>query len=79
VKESIILKLFKDKKIVGSARAYEKEGTYFIGRVIVYLDYQNRGIGKKLMEGIEKCFNSVRYELFTGHLAKTMDWIKNLL
>ena len=33
-------------------------------------DYSNRGIGRKLMGAIEKCFEGVRYELFTGHLSE---------
>lgn len=73
-KSKIILKVVQDRKIVGSVRAYEKDGTCFIGKLIVHPDYQNRGIGKKLVEAIEKCFRGVRYELFTGHLDE-----KNLM
>ncbi len=55
-------------KIVGSVRAYSKENTCYIHRLIVLPEYQNQGIGKVLMAEIEKRFkNSVqRYELFTG-------------
>jgi GNAT superfamily N-acetyltransferase len=56
--------------IVGSVRAYEKDGSCYIGRLIVHPGYQNKGIGKKLMKAIEKCFKGVRLELFTGHLDK---------
>lgn len=66
----IILKAVEDRKIVGSVRAYEKDGTCYIGKLIVAPDYSNRGIGKKLMGAIEKCFEGVRYELFTGHLSE---------
>jgi GNAT superfamily N-acetyltransferase len=54
--------------IVGSVRAFEKDGSCYIGRLIVHPGYQNKGIGKKLMKAIEKCFEGVRFELFTGHL-----------
>ena len=67
-KSSIILKVVEDRMIVGSVRAFEKDGSCYIGRLIVHPDYQNKGIGKKLMKAIEKCFEGVRFELFTGHL-----------
>ena len=69
-KRSIILKVVEDRKIVGSVRAFEKDGTCYIGRLIVHPDYQNRGIGRKLMGAIEKSFEGVRCELFTGHLSE---------
>lgn len=65
---SIILKVVEDRMIVGSVRAFEKNGSCYIGKLIVHPGYQNRGIGKKLMKAIEKCFEGVRFELFTGHL-----------
>ncbi|MHB8064358.1 MAG: GNAT family N-acetyltransferase [Ruminiclostridium sp.] len=65
--DSVILKAVEDK-IVGSVRAFESEGSCYIGRLVVHPDYQNRGIGKALIEAIENCFEGVRYELFTGHL-----------
>lgn len=69
-KSSIILKVVEDRKVVGSVRAIEKDGTFYIGRLIVHPEYRNKGIGKKLMEAIEKCFEGVRFELFTGHLSE---------
>ena len=69
-KESIILKVVEDGLILGSVRAYEKDGTCYIGRLIVHPEYQNKGIGKKLMKAVERCFDGVRYELFTGHLSE---------
>ncbi len=69
-KKCIVLKVVEDRKIVGSVRAYEKDGTCYIGKLTVDPDYLNRGIGKKLMGAIEKCFKGVRYELFTGHLSE---------
>lgn len=69
-RDRIILKIVEDNKIVGSVRAYEKDGTCHIGRLIVHPDYQNRGYGKKLMLAVEKCFTHVRYELYTGHKSE---------
>ena len=52
-------------------RAYEKEGTGYIGRLIVHPDFQNQGIGTKLIHKIEAIFQDAkRYELFTGHKSK---------
>ncbi len=65
---SNILKVVEDRMIVGSVRAFEKDGSCYIGRLIVHPIYQNKGIGKKLMKAIEKCFEGVRFELFTGDL-----------
>ena len=61
------LKAVMDGKIIGSVRAYKKDGTCYIGRLIVHPDFQNQGIGKILMNEIEKVFNTCeRFELFTG-------------
>lgn len=68
LEDSIILKVVEDKIIVGSVRAFEKDGSCYIGRLIVHPGYQNKGIGKKLMKAVEKCFEGIRFELFTGHL-----------
>jgi ribosomal protein S18 acetylase RimI-like enzyme len=61
------LKTYADGKIIGSVRAYAKDGTCYIGRLIVHSDFQNQGIGTKLMSEIERIFNHCeRFELFTG-------------
>lgn len=65
------IKVCAESKIVGSARAYAKEETCFIGKLIVHPEYQNKGIGTKLLQEIEKVFDYVtRYELFTGHKSQ---------
>lgn len=69
-KTSIILKVVEDRRIVGSVRGIQKNGICYIGKLIVHPDYQNKGIGRKLMEAIEKCFKGVSYELFTGYLSE---------
>lgn len=61
------LEIITAGRIVGSVRAYEKEYICYIGRLIVHPDFQNRGLGKKLMKAIESVFSDCRrYELFTG-------------
>jgi ribosomal protein S18 acetylase RimI-like enzyme len=67
----IVLKATLDGKIIGSVRAYLQEGTCYIGRVIVHPDFQNQGIGAKLMRDIEGRFaHAKRYELFTGERSE---------
>ncbi len=62
------LKALSGGKIVGSVRGLVEDDTCFISRLFVRPDYQNRGIGKKLMIALEKKFDAVRrYELYTGH------------
>lgn len=62
----IVLKAINDRSIIGSVRAYVKDGTCFIGKLIVHPDYQGRGIGTALMNEIENRSPATRYELFTG-------------
>jgi len=65
------LKFCLDSRIVGSVRAYEKDDICFIGKLIVHPEYQNQGIGTKLLQEIENYFDHVaRYELFTGHKSR---------
>ncbi len=64
----LFLKAVDDGEIVGSVRAYVKEGTCYVGRLIVHPDHQDGGIGTRLMEEIEARFpQAERFELFTGH------------
>jgi ribosomal protein S18 acetylase RimI-like enzyme len=63
-----ILKASVADTIVGSVRAYNNNDTCYINKLIVLPDYQNKGIGKALMNEIENQFKNIvkRYELFTG-------------
>lgn len=75
----ILLKLVEDRRIVGSVRARQMDGTVQIGRLIVHPEYRNRGYGRKLMEAIECCFSHARFELFTGeHNTETLRLYQNL-
>ena len=76
-KDKKFLKVEVNGKIIGSVRAFEKneakkgKETCYIGRLIVHPDFQNKGIGTKLLKKVEKSFgNAKRYELFTGYKSK---------
>ncbi|WP_281774769.1 GNAT family N-acetyltransferase [Methanobacterium formicicum] len=66
------LKVVMEGKIIGSVRArISHPGTCYIGRLIVHPNFQNKGIGTRLMGEIEKVFHGCeRWELITGHLSK---------
>jgi ribosomal protein S18 acetylase RimI-like enzyme len=66
-KNQLFLKAVLGGRSIGSVRACSKERTCYIGRLIVHPDFQNRGIGTRLMNDIERIFNGCkRFELFTG-------------
>ena len=65
------LKATVDGRIVGSVRGQVRDETCFIGRLIVHPDFQNQGIGTRLMAEIERHFGQAqRYELFTGQKSE---------
>lgn len=67
----IFWKAVADGKLVGSVRAWQKEGVGYVERLIVDPGAQNRGIGRRLMETVERELpGAVRLELFTGHKSK---------
>jgi ribosomal protein S18 acetylase RimI-like enzyme len=65
-KDHVILKAVLDKRIIGTVRAYEEDGTCYIGRLAVHPAFQNQGAGAALMKTVEGCFSPQRFELFTG-------------
>lgn len=62
----IILKMVSVEKIIGSVRANEKDGTAYIGKLMVHPEHRCKGYGSMLLNEIEKCFPGRRYELFTS-------------
>ncbi len=62
-----ILKAVEDDLVVGSVRARRFNGECYVGRLSVHPDFQNRGIGRALMEEVEKLHpDAKRFTLFTG-------------
>lgn len=67
----IILKAANDGgKIIGSVRAYQKDDTVYIGKLIVHPEHQKKGIGTALLHEIEIVCPSARYELFISNKSK---------
>jgi predicted N-acetyltransferase YhbS len=63
----LFLKAESKGDIVGSVRAFQKDGVCFIGKLIVSPSHQNQGLGSMLLNEIESKFSTVKkYELFTG-------------
>lgn len=63
----IILKMTDCNNVItGSVRAREKEGTVYIGKLMVHPDHQKKGYGSALLKAAEECFPGKRYELFTS-------------
>ena len=66
-----ILKAVSDEVIIGSVRAYVVNLTCKIGKLMVHPSYQNKGIGTKLMNVIERLFSeSQKFEIFTGEKSE---------
>ena len=79
-REQLILKMEYNNNIIGSVRAYLKNETCYIGKLIVDKEYQNRGYGSLLLKTIEKKFiNADRYELFTGYKSTRNLYLYNKL
>ncbi len=69
--KQLFLKAYFDGKIVGSVRGFMEQETCHIGRLVVHPDFQNRGIGARLMKAIEEYFDqAAHYQLFTGHRSE---------
>jgi len=64
------LKAVYYKKIIGSVRVHNDRDTVYIGKLMVHPDYQNQGLGRRLLRAAECLFPHARYEL---SVAKRMD------
>ncbi len=67
-REYSYLKAVYKTKIIGSVRGRQTTEFCWIGRLIVHPEYQNNGIGKRLMLEIENEFpDAKQFHLFTGY------------
>ena len=65
--KGIILKMVnEDGMAIGSIRAWEMEGTVYIGKLMVHPNYWHHGFGTRLLKEIELLYPQKRYELFTS-------------
>lgn len=66
-----VLKAVSDAGVlVGSVRTVVRDGTCYVGKLIVDPLHQNRGIGRALLSAVEgRNPDAERFELFTGHLS----------
>ena len=69
-KRTLFLKALKNDKIIGSVRAYRDRESCFIGKLIVHPEYQNQGVGGKLInEGFNRLKNwGVDIVFVLGHI-----------
>jgi ech hydrogenase subunit C len=69
--QQVFIKAEVNGKIIGSVRGYAENDTAYLCRVIVHPYFRGRGIGRRLLEEIEKAFPGVkRFEVFTGHKSE---------
>ena len=66
----IILKMVIAGNIIGSVRATEKDGTIYIGKLMIHPDFRRKGYGSLLLCEIERHYPDKRYELFTSTRSK---------
>lgn len=70
----LFLKAVSEHLIIGSVRTRMMDNTCHIGRLIVHPNWQNKGVGTRLMAEVELMNQgATRFELFTGSQS-----IKNL-
>ena len=55
--KQVFLKAVGNERMIGSVRAQVREGTCFIGRLVVHPDLQDQGIGATLMREVERRFD----------------------
>jgi ribosomal protein S18 acetylase RimI-like enzyme len=67
----VFLKAVVNGKIIGSVRGYAVDGTAYLSRLLVHPYFRKRGIGRRLLQDIERAFPNVeRFEAKTGHQSK---------
>jgi ribosomal protein S18 acetylase RimI-like enzyme len=64
---NLVLEAMNGDRIIGSVRARLNNGECYIGRLSVHPDFQNQGVGRALMEEVERRHPQVaRFTLFAG-------------
>lgn len=58
--------LDEGRNIVGSVRGFVRDGTLFVGKLMVHPDHQRQGLGSRLLLELEKVCPQPRLELFTS-------------
>jgi ribosomal protein S18 acetylase RimI-like enzyme len=71
-----ILKAVADNRIVGSVRAYQKNRTCYVERLIVHPDFQRRGIGTKLLKRIEELFSTALPRSLCSKSLSSRMWLR---
>ena len=67
----VFIKAVVNGKIIGSIRGYAIDDTAYLSRMMVHPYFRRRGIGRRLLDEIEKAFPQVRrFESKTGHQSK---------
>ncbi len=63
----VILKMTGgDGAVIGSVRGRERDGTVYVGKLIVHPGHRRRGHGARLLAALEQMFPGRRFELFTS-------------
>jgi ech hydrogenase subunit C len=66
--EQVFLKTVINGKIIGSIRGYRQDHNAFLSRVLVHPYFRGRGIGRRMIQEIERAFpEATRFETRTGH------------
>ena len=65
-RKDVVVKIKNGSNIIGLVKACEKDGTVFVGKLMVRPNFRRRGLGRKLLLEIENVFMRRRYELFTS-------------
>jgi GNAT superfamily N-acetyltransferase len=70
--DALVFKAVAAQRLIGAVRAQFSERTCLVGRLVVAPDVQDRGIGVRLMETLEKdvAGRADACVLFTGHLSE---------
>lgn len=70
-KTNTFIKATFNSKIIGSVKGFEENGNVLVGKLIVHPDFQNKGLGSRLMLELESRFSkATRFWLFTAYKSE---------